>query len=214
MTPNNVLVRVDPVLNYSTTFQADTSVEPEKFVAVTGTVVQPPPRLLYFGSDIITMRNSKNMSRAELNLLRRMNDISVMYDVPMELKEGDRVLFRYQNMLTDDPEEEWRRVDEKHMIMQYDSIYATISDEDILNPLNGYIMVESTSHNTGRVVKKGAKVLGYLDTGAKDEFDVNPGDHIIFTKNSAVPIEWSTLRTLKVEYKRLHRRSIIGFLND
>ena len=183
--------------------------------------------LYYGGYEVLAMgRNpaGDNLTRAQV-----INERSVNFDVDIEVKVSDIVLFRYIVHMDEDV-----TLPDGRMLIRYDDLIGKIPmrmetdlvlqydvwsfDVDNLYPLNGAIFVEMRDTNDdsgvfdldeqreqgfGKVVAEGMRVRSYLlwpEKGA--DFDVSlAGKTISFNNKAAVRIEEDTFRVLNTDTK-------------
>ena len=132
---------------------------------VFGEVIAVPSELRYLGKHMerahkIYSDYTRSDGFNELEMQRtKLRDESVNYDVPMELKPGDKIVYFYKNQLdafrygavlydTD-------LGSDNVMFMRYDNIRATVIGEDELYPLNGAIFVEPLTLRTDELTDAG-----------------------------------------------------------
>lgn len=182
--------------------------------AVTGTVVA-------ICSDTIFMKNDVD---ADVDIVQE----SLEFDVDVEVRPGDRVLFRY--MATIDADQQF----DGYYIMRYDDLFARI-EVGWLYPLNGMVFLRvgaderkvsgmladpsytGASQTMGYVVSEGRPVRRYRDYDDVDFSQSLVGKTVIYGKNRAIRIEADDFaKFTKSEYSlyRLHRKSIRGILKD
>ena len=127
-----------------------------------------------------------------------VSDNSLEFDSEMELKVGDRVLFRYNVRMDDDCVFE----DEEGLILmvRYDMIYM----KDDLHPVNGWIFVSGND-----VVASGVPHKGYLHYPEREDFDVKVGDEVRYAPRRAVKMEAPEFGLLG-DVRRMQRKEILA----
>lgn len=104
-------------------------------MSVTGTVIKIPKQLVYEGPNI----KARKAQGLEFHGIR---EHSMEFDVPMELKEGDEVMYFYKNQLDAYKKGMVIHTDQgPMMMMRYDTIRCIVKSEseDQVYPLNGRI---------------------------------------------------------------------------
>lgn len=133
-------------------------------VAVSGTVISVAEELTYLGKELLKHQLS-GISSEDLTLVTDIirND-SVLYDVPIETKAGDKVMFFYKNQI--DCYREGRTVmmdvngsTKFAFLMKYDGLNAVILGEDKLKPLNGYLFVEKVELKSQKFTESGLELV-------------------------------------------------------
>lgn len=208
--PNWVLIKFDNSNEYikvgKEKLYIDTTFEPQRRAQVKGVVVSFPKELYFYPED----------SR------------STAFNVPVEIQEGDTVLFHFNSVATALKQGRlWKEKEDNFMFVPYDQLFTAIRDGKII-PLNGYIFVEpeketiessviipdimqnNLSKTKGTVRYMGCKVKEYLNPELSDDgVDIQIGDKVHFREVEAVPIHDSYNTELKGFY-RLHRSGISG----
>lgn len=128
-----------------------------------------------------------------------VSDNSLEWDAKMELKVGDRVMFRYNVRMDEDCVYE----DEEGMLLmvRYDMIY-TITGDDI-RPVNGWVFVRDNE-----VVSVGEPHGGYLHYPEREDFNVKIGDKVRYAPKRAVRMEAEEFRILG-DVRRMQRKEIL-----
>jgi len=205
----------------------DKSYHPEAAVNVFGIVKEAPETLLFFKKEIDAIKkefgSSQNCPVDRLQEIQWLTRQSVQYDVPVEIKKGDTVIFKYQVYFQAFKE---GRVfmDGKDMLIlvPYDMLILAIRDDKFI-PVNGYVLIEPIITKSEVIIEEGQEedqlgvithigspcknYLGYED---QDDDFFKEGDTIFFKKNYTVPVEYSTFQTLDKKYYRIHRRNILA----
>lgn len=184
--------------------------------------------LYYGGHEALAL--GKDVAGDNLERVRAINERSLSYDVDMEVKIGDVVLFRYIVHMDEDV-----TLPDGRMLIRYDDLILRLdltgedteeviyglNDLDMqkhLYPLNGAILVEMRDVGNeggvldsgmekevgwGTVVSEGMLVRSYLLWPEKGgDFDVSlAGKTISFNHKAAVRIEEDTFRLLNTETK-------------
>lgn len=137
---------------------------------------------------------------------QRIHDISLEFDVPCEIKEGDVVLFKYL-----------ANIDEEldfglQLVMRYDWLLARVDGPKNLYPLNGAVFLEMRDESIvagglyggrqmeqswGNVVAAGCPVARYLYWPKRSDDNVDlVGSQVCFRKGMAVRMEHDAYRLL------------------
>lgn len=83
---------VDP--NDSVDFeQQETVITQANHWAITGEVLVAPDRLAYYGERVEKIRSKADLDDYDIIEMNKLSQASLKYDVPQEIKAGDRVLF-------------------------------------------------------------------------------------------------------------------------
>lgn len=211
-------------------------------VSIFGTVVKAPNKLVFLGDEIRETRNiygDSEQGTDEADLLKHQ---SVLYDVPVEVKAGDRVMYFYKNHMDAYRNNMVIHTDEGPvMIMRYDTLTAVLLSEDELYPLNGYLFIElkekATDKQTtagihllekthmgvkfknkmsiGKVIEVGSLVNGYiefLNEAPDDATEFKNGDFIYFDARMTRNLQFNLHQTLKTPRIVLHRKDIYGII--
>ena len=128
---------------------------------VYGTVLSVCEGLRFTGKLIDRAR--KNLSGGEVqtavDLLKRQ---SVLYDVPMELKEGDKIMYFYKNQIDAFKEAKVLYDTDAEvpvMLMKYDNIRAIVRGDDELYPLNANVFIRPIQLKTDKKTIGGIQLL-------------------------------------------------------
>lgn len=190
--------------------------EPLKHAVTTGVVTHVPSKLIF----------------------NRKHPNSVQYDVDMELKVGDRVIFDFK------VEEAIKKIAqpiEGSYPLRYDDIYVAIREGEII-PVNGIVIVEACdatqeddvkhamkhlhlpdtvlkekSEVLGKVLYMGSPCRGFLHAPSEltEEYDdINIGDIITFHPSYAIELQYSLHQVIgrgKTIY-RMRRKDIFGVM--
>ena len=160
--------------------------ENTKNIAITGTVLKTPERLVYNG-DIKLQDKGKTIAGDEFESIMRS---SLAHDTQLNVSAGDKVIYDYKVGV--DGEAEGRLFkDEKIgyvMLIRYEMLYAKVVGEDLI-PLNGWVFflrdqkpveeeresglvvihkTDKYESNVATVVVSGKMNKGYLDKGFQD----------------------------------------------
>lgn len=215
LNPNWVLLKIDNSnelikLKNGVTLFLDTSFEPEKNAQTVGTVVRTAP--LFYS------RKSRSHSNP--------------WKVPMELKEGDIVIFHFMSAAAAFNEGRcFVENGEKYIIVNYDRLFVAMRSEEVI-PLNGIILIEpettgvtssliyipeefqQTSQTTGHVRYAGALVGDYIDyPDMSDQDDIKPGDKVTFSEVNSIPLQYEFHSLLKKKLYRMHRMDLLCKIN-
>jgi len=174
-------------------------VNPHLSLAVTGEVVSVCGPLQYFGKKLKKLQRRPTRYAGEVAKIRDYMAMSAIYDVPVEIKEGDTVLFPYIHQIQDAMTEE-ERVD-GDLLLRYDSLTARVGKSGIY-PLNGQLLARKIFpeqgvvaelrpfwDNVAEVVAEGCRVRDYVDYGCPDAKDRLLGRKVVVKQGMAVRIE-------------------------
>ncbi|HQW95445.1 MAG TPA: hypothetical protein PLU58_06565 [Saprospiraceae bacterium] len=191
-------------------FLLDISYEPEKNAQTSGIVVKICDNLIF----------SQN------------NSNSHPYDVDIEVKKGDRVIFHFLTILQAKKEGKTFVQDgELYVFMPYERMFVGISGDKV-TPLNGYVLVEPVEQtlpdtaliipDTARGLSKthgivkyaGAKCRGYAGhlKHMGEDPDVNVGDMVVFNQVEAIPLQYEHHSILERNLYRMQRKDILAIL--
>lgn len=220
-------------------------------VSVKGTVYAVPDALIYNGRQIESLKSNiedanEGTERQEYyqKMIDRLKSESVLYDVPIEISNNDRVAFYYKNHF--DATKQGLTIPTvmgDMIMMKYDTLMYTVDSEDkFLKMLNGHLLVDmienvetktdggiilpditTHSHFTkrpkygyGRIKSAGCNVEGYLEAPR-----VRDGRHfeyekvILFDPRYARNMEHDLHQvTFDKRYYRMHRKDVLGFVMD
>lgn len=117
----------------------------DKHVSVCGDVYAVPQRLIYNGRKIREIQADKGwaMDKSIRKQADHLRETTLQYDVPMEVKKGDKVYFdylAYKNCLNTG-----RMLDTEEgmmMLIKYDLLIMSIRSDAVIM-LNGYVLVEN-----------------------------------------------------------------------
>lgn len=213
-------------------------------MSIYGTILKNPDQLVYNGNELRAARSRSTGKEEDQDLIDRLRNHSVMYDVPIETKVGDRILFFYKSQLDCYKDNRVLFTDEGTvMLMKYDSLYAVVHENENLYPLNGYVFLElkelqkekvtegglhllEKTHqgvkakkgvSIGRVVEAGCFVKGYLEflDRSADSFQrYSPDQHVYFNGLYSRNLQFALHQTLKVPRLVVHRKDIYGIIPD
>lgn len=187
--------------------------------SVTGTVVQVCNRLEYYGREI---KRLKSKAIRTITDQRRVQDYlaaSLLFDVPMEIKVGDMVVYPYIYRTNEEMFDE-ERFDGK-LVLRYDALTARV-DDGVLYPLNGALLGRKIRSDQGlqqlrreywdglmEVTHEGCLVKDYQEYGYPDKEGLLKGKRVFVTPQMPVSIE--TIQQLRLSDEELfsfHRRHI------
>lgn len=214
--PGMVLVRPNPDTTTVAGVRLSVFADTHHFKNLVGVVEQVGPKGFFHGREIDAM---EEMSRHVDFVSQRaslLSSVSMKYDVPIEVKEGDTVIF------------DWKYALEGENLMRYDDLYAKVVDGGIY-PLNGFLLIEildaeegsmkglkiGEDMTSGIVVAQGCLVEGYLYHPVPD---VDMGDltgrKVFFKKNAAVRLEDDIVNEFggSKPWHRIHRNKIAGYV--
>lgn len=216
---NYVLVAPDPINTQSGDMVVSDSFDPQKQIAVTGTVLAAPKRLVYTPKPT---EHLPNMSKIELRAYQKRKFRSVDYLTEIEIKPGDKVLFRYTAAFNAEQDLKINFNDQYAVFMRYDQLYCTL---DPIKMLNGFILVEgATRHDKrvrdtkGFVIHVGSQCMEYADyPNRSDGEQLRVGHTVWFNKKSAARIEFDLYKNIKGDNDgpvyRVHSKDIVAYIN-
>ncbi len=156
-------------------------------------------RLQYDGDELHGYMDGRRLSDSEQRYSGYMTSKTVYYDVPIEVKDGDMVLYRWKANT-----EEAMRVDDM-LLIRYDNLVARVDGLDkVPYPLNGLLLLRMEKENVddvlqhqarmrqgmARVIAEGCLVRSYLlFPGEVDERLALLGREVVFDRRLAVRIE-------------------------
>ena len=190
-------------------------------VMYSGTVITVPEALNFIGKDFKKLVSIPYRERTheQAQKLADINKLSAKYDVPIEIKEGDKVYFT--RMATLNPNFQLGFV-------AYSELVARKRGEEIY-PLNGCLLVEpvkkETLTNSGiilewkreehlnlsRVLYKGELVREYKDLYEWDIEGIEVGDLVWHDTAAGIPIEDKNHRLLSENLHYIHRKDILYY---
>lgn len=214
-----VLVEVDSLFHDKILFDdgrellIDPTYEPEKHHQVSGIVHTVPDSLYY---------NKKDM------------EFSMEYDVPVELKKGDKVFFHYLQITKVLSESLMLTIDDKlHIFVRYDSCFCAIRDDNFIM-LNGWMLLEPYGNTErlesevldlhlpfnrrkphplkGEITHIGEPVKEYLWSNHESDKNINVslGDKVMFLPHSDIPLEYDMHQELNKVYYRVQRKDLLN----
>lgn len=129
---------------------------------------------------------------------KELHEFSVEFDVDLEIKKGDVVLFKHSAFFGE-------QVVDGFFVVKYDEIIAVV-EGGALRPVNGYLLIYPDDYeakdvvkrigfdytlNSGKVVYQGKPVRGYKgQNGLVDGDDDLEGKQVYFNKLTAFRIEY------------------------
>lgn len=194
----------------------DITYEEEKHAATECEVVSAPDKLFY--------STDKNRRHRSTN-----------FDTDVEIQRGDKVFIHYLATITAIQDKKSITDDQGsiYYFIKYHDLFAATRGEEVIM-LNGYIAVEpvkdenyqldgiiivpdslrqKNSERIGRVKFVGSKLRGYQFTpnSCDDNYDVNPGDLIAYTKDSDISMQYDIHRSFQGgdNLFRMQRRDIM-----
>ena len=255
--PGHVLVRPDGMDGlYDKTkggLNIDTDFNPGQHAVVTGEIISVCGSLPFhahkirdikasacagfdfdFDSKKLTGCTPKEDFRGNLNEVRELTAKSMMYDVPIEAKPGDGVLFNYGVWLSL-AENGWAffcdKTESLVITMPYDMLKVIIRGDGVI-PVNGFAIAKPSRKyqevsaggiigpTPDRELRMQAVVthVGVPSKGYKGFFEpiaapdgIKPGDHIIYNASQRVPLEFSLHRKFfEEEMLILHQKDILA----
>jgi len=115
--------------------------------SVTGEVIKAPPYLVFNGEKIVSMR--RNYGYNDETIEREVNELkknSVLYDVPVEVRPGEHVMFNYQQYFDANKNGRYFTCDgDRYYLIRYDESVCSMLPESknkIHKMLNGFLLIE------------------------------------------------------------------------
>ncbi len=214
-----VLVEVDSLFQDKILFQdgrelhIDPTYEPEKHHQTSG-IVHTVPDSLHF--------DLKDM------------EFSMEYDVPIELKKGDKVFFHYLQISDAIKNKMLLTIEGKlHIFVRYDSCFCALREDEMVM-LNGWMLLEpfgTTEELTsnvidtklpfhrrkphplkGEITSIGTPVKQYLWNKHESDKNINVslGDKVMFLPHSDIPLEYGLHQKLDKVYYRVQRKDLLN----
>lgn len=201
--------------------------EESRLESCIGRVVAVCDDLYYGGYEIAAM--PRPLSPRNAAIAQHITQYSTYFDVPIEVKPGDKVLFRHRVLVDDE-----RLLYDGCILMRYDDLVARLDDGEEPYPLNGGVFVERFDSyeviggvstyavmfpGAGKVVSEGALVKSYLLWPEKrGDFNVPLVGHtILFQWKDAVRIEHDSHRMIhdgrQYPLYQVHRYAINAIVN-
>lgn len=210
---NFVIIRPDEDNHTVNGIMLDTDERKYFHASVSGTVVAVPEKLIYYGRQAHKIRRKGRIrSRTDQIKLGHYNQYGTSFDVPVEVKVGDKVMFKHMSIHGSDFSGE-------NIPVLYDMLILKYDDETVY-PLNGYILVEPVRMDYmgeevemkgyGTVAHVGCKVAHYKDYPKCKDGDVNVGDFIMFHRTYSIQVETELHQKLDKRYFYLHRRNVLA----
>lgn len=222
VTNNHILIRPDESYESLGRLELKTFVSSHNHARNTGVVVAAPDCIQYIGDQL---GFDAGFSDIEQDRYREMNEMAIASQdvkVPLEIKAGDRVMFRHIHLLVDEENNDFVDIDgEKLLLIPYSSLIARVDES--LYPLNGYVFVECPGvedYLRGRVKSLSKGVVRF--TGCQGEHyryypdykdsDIPVGSEVAFLFNQAIGIENSLHVNTGSEFPliRIHRPEILA----
>lgn len=111
-------------------------------ISLYGTVIKVPEKLRYSGAELRSVRSNYNPDHVQ-SIIDNIKKGSVNYDVDMELKLGDRVMYVYKNQIDAYKDARVLYTDKGTcMLMKYDTIKCKHIGDDEVYPLNGSVFIK------------------------------------------------------------------------
>lgn len=209
--------------------------------SVKGIVYKVPDNLIYNGEDFVACRGKFDNSRSSMVQLKTLKESSMLYDVPMEVSEGDEVVFHYAQHYECYQTGRYIETELGDMLfIRYDCLMFSYpkGEPEKIKPLNGRVIIENkplpkkessiliatVSQRVGRVpkvayaeiIQSGALCKGYFEdlTVSDDRRDLNQGDYIAYKSSQAHLLEWGLHQTLfgGKEVYAIHRKDLLAVL--
>lgn len=208
---NFILIRPDADNDRAGNFYLDTSMRKFTHTSVIGTVVSVPAELIYYGREAHEIRSKGRIrSQKEQDMLGFYNQYSTAFDVPVEVKEGDRVM--YKTLAVDSAP-----VKGDIVPIRYDNLILRFNNG--IYPLNGYVLVEPVetdwmgeaveAKGRGIVAHVGCQVRHYRDFPTVKDYRLETGEEVMYMNTYNIPVEHSLHQKLDKRYFYMHRRNIL-----
>ena len=137
---------------------------------VTGTVLAVPETVIYNGKRILELKEKHLAPELEQVGIDKLKKGSLVFDVPIEVNNGDKVLFFYKNQI--DCYRDGRSVPidvngvtRFALLMSYDTLNAVELSPDNLKPLNGFIFVEKVELKSNVLSESGLELVNFKMMG-------------------------------------------------
>lgn len=195
-------------------------VDTHHYASVLGTVEEDVIPGVFFGREIEKMEFASQHAPHISDRASLLSSVSLMYDVPVEVKKGDKVIFDWKHTLKGNGP----------YYIRYDDLHARISEDGSVYPLNGHLLVEMLPDEQSDIYdpdirkkpiraaivkRQGCLVKGYrLQKGADTDMGDLVGRKIFFRQNMAVRIEddiVSSTGNQKPLY-RIHRNKVVAYV--
>jgi co-chaperonin GroES (HSP10) len=153
------------------------------------------------------------------------------WDVPVEIQEGDTVIFHF--LALKNAKGEGKTFTEngvRYSFIPYSEVFCALRGDEV-HPVNGWILVEpfekelpktsiiltelskGKSEERGVVRYAGAKVMGYKDHPQLGEDpEVNIGDSVVFSKLDSIPLQYELHNKLGKLLYRMQRKDVLAIL--
>lgn len=221
---NYILILVDGEYTKLSSLELKTFVKSHDHVRATGVVMAIPDKIQYIGDKLKFNPDASFEEQENYSRLNEMAIASQEVDVPLEVKVGDRVMFRHIHLLVDEEHNDFVEIDGvNYLLIPYSSLIARVDD---LYPLNGYVFIEMPGiddYLRGRVksLSKGiVRASGCIGKHYKfypDYVDgpIPVGSEVAFLFNQAITLENSLHVTTNSEFPlvRIHRPEILAIKN-
>ena len=187
MPPNRILVMRHGFLDLAEGVQlADHEDRAHEHLPNIG-VVEAVCNRLNFTRDIVLEFKRQGRSPREIN---ELSIRSCQYLTPIEIKPGDKVIYRRLNNVSDMDNVYEQAYGCAKIVIQHDDLIAKITPDGTLYPLAGNVIVVDTfPDNVTRVLTAGAPVLQYFDhPGYADATDSLAGKLVVANMRQAAPI--------------------------
>jgi hypothetical protein len=178
---NYVLIEPDPDNTDLHGVRMSGEFDQERMWSVYGTVKALPSKLWF------------HPLTGNLEIDRWITDKSLEWETDMELKIGDRVIFRYNAWMDEEG------LSTSGMMVKYDAIYAKL---DPVTPLNGYVFVD----DEGNVKYKGGLNKRYLHYPEREDGEIGTK---IYPVRRSVRMEADEFA--KMGLRRMQRKEILCY---
>lgn len=174
--PNQVLVKIEDDYETYQVNGRDTGIMSAitmdttgQRVSVFGTIINVCEKLRYLGDELKKAKAENNEGDYLTSVRDRVREKSCKFNVPIEVKPGDRVMYLYKNQFDAYKSGKVVRTDDEGtcMFMDYSNLRAIVISEDSLYPLNGYLFVKSKELKKESVSEGGILLLEKKHMGMK-----------------------------------------------
>jgi hypothetical protein len=207
-------------------------------LSVSGTIVKLPQRLIFNANEIKKARKVFSNDMPSLARIGKLRQSSVLYDVDIEPKIGDRVYFNYMQHYECYQRGAWIETEKGDvLLMSYDSLILSHESDKpkTIKPLNGLVLIEPLEfdkeknklstvdlkkyqNKVGKLGIARVELVGGLCRGYMEDLDIKPDknelmkNHIILYKPlGAHLLEWGLHQKLYANRRimAIHRKNIL-----
>lgn len=212
--------------------------------SIFGEVLKVPEKVYFLGEELAALKHTigedtEHVMREQYELTRSH---SLLYDVPMEVSEGDKIMFFYRNQI--DAYQSGAVIDTEvgvAILMKYDLLYAIVKGEDELYPLNGYLFLEKQTLKEelqtkagihllekehmgmkfkkkvtiGKIKEVGCTVAGYaefINAPADDCRKLEPGEYLYYDGRMSRNLQFNLHQTFATPRVVVHRKDVYGLI--